>query len=78
MSRLAASLIILFILVFVSFSSGHVESTKSKGGVEDIYQVNKVHGRKFLLVMNDYDYGKANPRHDPPPKGKPGPGGKSP
>ncbi|KAK8949359.1 hypothetical protein KSP39_PZI005598 [Platanthera zijinensis] len=40
-------------------------------------EMREIHARKMLMDVNDYDYGRANNKHDPPPKGKPGGGGKN-
>ncbi|PKA53344.1 hypothetical protein AXF42_Ash010074 [Apostasia shenzhenica] len=91
MPRLPKILFILFIVVFTLIVPPvYVESLKKAGAAQHAYQVNSVmcmkllflvhsiHARKVLVATNDYDYGRANNKHDPPQKGKPGIGGKNP
>ncbi|KAG0458094.1 hypothetical protein HPP92_022986 [Vanilla planifolia] len=69
--------VFLFIVVLISLLTGHVDGFNFVHGAEHVDQLIKIRARKVMVAMNDYDYGKPNNKHDPPPKAKPGPGGRN-
>ncbi|CAD5170343.1 unnamed protein product [Musa acuminata subsp. malaccensis] len=67
---------LIFLLLILLLASSSCQAGRTQTGKEPAYLVARMNSRKALLETTlDYDYGGANPKHDPK-KGKPGIGGK--